>query len=188
LVWLKKTADCGFSQKAMDYLYHLRTPEVRQPILEQLFRDPHEYGHGGRLTGQGRKTSKYHYAEDPVFEEHLEKYRPLFHDYTPYILKLAGYKTYLASYQFYYPMEEKITCVQELCEIKSPISSNILWLTKELKSLDVLDKVTETGMGSKKKLDFEPVKKIAREELEKRGNPEYQSEAYLDDSFWKISS
>jgi len=186
LQWLRKTADFGFCQYALEYLNKLGTSPVRQPIAEFLFRDRPQYGGGGKRTGQGAKRSDFLYSEDYIYPEYLEKYTPLFHDYTSYILKLAGYKAYCAGYQFYYPMEEQIDCVQELCKITSPISTNILWLTKGLGTIEVIDQASEFGRVSKQKLDFEPVKKIARKELEKRGNPEYQPDAYLEDRVWKI--
>ncbi|MBN1271542.1 MAG: hypothetical protein JXB26_04655 [Candidatus Aminicenantes bacterium] len=186
LTWLKKTADYRFGKRAAEYLISLSTPEVRQPLVEYLFRFPEQYGRGGTKVGQGAKHKIFPYDEDPNFVENITRFKPLFMDYTPYILKLAGYKSYIASYQFYYPLEENISCIGELCKIDSPLSTNILWLAKGLKKIEVLDQVDQYARSSQKKLDFEPIKKIARKELERRGNPEYDPSAYLNDKNWVI--
>jgi hypothetical protein len=94
------------------------------------------------------------------------------------IIEASGY------YQDYeYPLPQGGRAVQatkRICNIKSPITSNLLHLVIQKKAIFYSTPIKD-GFASaeKKKLDFHLQRNIAKEELENRGNPPYQPNAYF---------
>ena len=95
--------------------------------------------------------------------------------------------------------------IQKLCAIDTPISSNILHKVTQMKDFDVQVniRVSEASRnfgnyedrscsGHKdwgfylQKISFEDLRRSARDELERRGNPSYDPSAYLEESAWKL--
>lgn len=109
-------------------------------------------------------------------------------DYTDLILdifawELASYSEDTSQLQLY--MSRCSKAVQQLCEIRTPISSNILHKILKIEELDVTfhhDSIQKTWES----LDFKGNQQMAKDELRQRGNPRYDPSAYLDERAWKL--
>ena len=82
------------------------------------------------------------------------------------------------------PRSESVDVVRDLCEIRTKISSNLLWKVAQKKDNTFYHK---NGVD-KDTLSFEGQRKLAKEELERRGNPPYDPSAYLEEGAWEIPS
>lgn len=72
--------------------------------------------------------------------------------------------------------------IQRLCEIKTPISNNILHMISKIDSFNVCyQHESETAY-----VDFEPFQQVTKEELKNRGNPPYNPSTYLEEEMWKL--
>jgi HEAT repeat protein len=137
----------------------------------------------------------------PTWEGHFQRratpYREMFRDYAELLIRITSYET--SAYRpgtspltwFNNKIEEAPRAVKELCDIDSPISSNILHKIAEMRDIKVLKEQydnDETYTTSKTygTLSVEPLRIIAREELGKRGSPPYDPSAYLLDDGWRI--
>jgi len=114
----------------------------------------------------------------------------LFGDYTDLILKACSYRciTIREDYDspsYDYDLQEAITATKRLCDIRTPISSNILLLIAKRRDIEVTTGYS-CGGAEKGTLSFESQRKIAKEELERRGNPPYEPSAYLKKEAWKL--
>ncbi len=76
---------------------------------------------------------------------------------------------------------------KKLCEIKTSVSSNLLYLITMRKSISITLSVTcmSTSHGD---LDWHTQKKIAIDELKNRGNPAYDSSLYIRPNAWQIKN
>jgi hypothetical protein len=116
-------------------------------------------------------------------EYQTEKMRHILGDYTELIVR-ASAKGELKEETYEMSME----AVKELCEINTPISSNILhkisakadWLV--FRGHDEIN----TDYPVYDRTSFEPQREMARNELLKRGNPPYDPKIYLDRDAWKL--
>jgi HEAT repeat protein len=112
-----------------------------------------------------------------------ERMRHIFGDYTELIVKVSAISE--LKDKIY---EMSMEAVKELCEINTPISSNILH--KVLAKSDYLvfrghDEIN-TDYPVYDRTSFEPQREMARNELVKRENPPYDPKAYLDRDAWKL--
>jgi hypothetical protein len=108
----------------------------------------------------------------------------IFGDYTELVVEAAARsepkdKTY--------EMSEE--AVKKLCEINTPISSNILHKVSAKSDYLVFrghDEIN-TDYPVYDRINFEPQREMARNELGKRGNPPYDPKVYLDRDAWKLA-
>lgn len=76
--------------------------------------------------------------------------------------------------------------VQRLCMIKTPISSNILHKVTRIDKL-IISMWGDTISGLVTQyIDFKLYRRMAEEELKRRGKPRYDSSAYLDPDAWRL--
>ena len=75
--------------------------------------------------------------------------------------------------------------IQRLCMIKTPVSSNILHKVTKIGSLTVS---SEWGVEfhTVRYLDFKSERKVAGEELKRRGKPRYDPSVYLNQDAWRL--
>lgn len=121
----------------------------------------------------------------------FSSFKNLFGDYTHIIDFARTYSTSskrvgISSYIERYTYEINIDCVEELSKINTPVSSNILHLLVKMKDVHGLPGEEEDGYSRLKSVSFQPIRKLARDELKKRGNPPYDSSAYLSEDGWTI--
>jgi HEAT repeat protein len=81
--------------------------------------------------------------------------------------------------------------VEDLCNIPTQISNNILIKVINRKKITVHDHSPDEAFGHGlhghyKELDLSKQKMMAKKELEKRGNPNYESSVYLEKKEWKL--
>lgn len=77
------------------------------------------------------------------------------------------------------------TAVHRLCDIKTPISNNILHKVSKVKRLETFCRDTYLEI-KQYYLNFSSLQKIALEEIRNRGNPNYNLSAYLEEGAFKI--
>lgn len=114
-----------------------------------------------------------------------ETLRNLFENYTDIIIKINGFfcrREGVYEYE-YSPNFAEIT---KLCGIHTQISNNILHQIAEVRDIRVTLVLSHCSEGKEGILSFAEHKKIARKELERRGNPPYNPSAYLDEKAWKL--
>lgn len=78
--------------------------------------------------------------------------------------------------------------IEKLCEISTQISTNLLTKISQLEDMKLqvsfsFDVLCRSGFDV---LSFQPQRRIAKEELMRRGNPPYDPSAYLDKDAWKL--
>jgi len=75
--------------------------------------------------------------------------------------------------------------IQRLCEIKTPISNNILLMISKIDKFNV-GYQHGTHESETAYVDFKPFQQMTKEELKSRGNPSYNPSAYLEEEVWKL--
>jgi HEAT repeat protein len=119
----------------------------------------------------------------------------LFGDYTELILKAAGGITRHSDTDYNeenittydYDISEKINAVNELCRINTPVSNIILKnISTKLRDMTVICVSGGVMHGDRIRLDFEPIRQRARQELAQRGNPAHDDSLYLTKEAWKM--
>jgi len=120
-----------------------------------------------------------------------QEFYNLLGDYTELILLAGSYKCAETRYGISDPVTHYSYTLNEsavimLSEIHTPISSNVLHKLSRIP--DVADLVMEEhAMGTRRgALSFEPIRKLAREELKRRGNPPYRPSAYLAEDAYEL--
>jgi hypothetical protein len=81
-------------------------------------------------------------------------------------------------------MDRCAAAVNRLCDIKTPISSNILMALSRIQRLTL--QFTPGSVQSREYVDFGQFGRRAMKELESRGEPRYDPEAYLDPNAWAL--
>jgi len=77
--------------------------------------------------------------------------------------------------------------VQQLCNINSPVSSNILIKIRNLRDINNKPVYEHEVHGTTyQTLSFQPHRDLAETELKRRNNPKYDPSAYLEKDAWKI--
>lgn len=123
--------------------------------------------------------------------------RPLFADYTDLILKACAYTQSVRDMGFGEAVDEKYKydttqsneAIHKLCEIPTQISSNLLHKVSVKKDIKVRTTYYDSDFGHGEEegvLSFENQRAMARQELERRGNPSYDSSVYLKKEAWKL--
>ena len=112
----------------------------------------------------------------------------LLDDYTDLILDLFSWE--LVSYsaetdRLQFDVSRCSEAVQRLCEIKTPISSNILHKVSEINEVNV--GFQYGGVQSRTEyLDFKENQEMAIDELKRRGKPRYDTSVYHNQDAWRI--
>lgn len=119
----------------------------------------------------------------------------LFSDYTALILRASSYfcEEHITSSpgakydtsDYGYDLQKPAKAIGELCGIRSQISNNILCRIAERKDIKVVVALQcrDYSYGT---LSFDPLRQMAKKELERRGNPPYHPQAYLVKEAWKL--
>lgn len=103
-------------------------------------------------------------------------------------LLLGGY-TSLILEAFY--CDEKVSskeAINKLCGIHTQISNNILHIVSKKRNISVHFSLSSDGCsgGGYGEVSFESERKMAEDELKRRGNPPYDPSVYLDKEAWKL--
>ncbi|NQT71853.1 MAG: HEAT repeat domain-containing protein [Chloroflexi bacterium] len=94
-----------------------------------------------------------------------------------------------------YDTNSSLSAVKQLCKIMTPLSTNLLHHFSQLKDIVVTSRtfevpyssVSPSGMGSwDVTLSFENQRHVAKSELDRRGNPNYDLSAYKTEGCWCI--
>jgi HEAT repeat protein len=115
----------------------------------------------------------------------------LFEDYTDLIVKARfvekSEETWYHGGKLSYNFDECNQSIERLCGIHTRISTNILHKVAGQQDEEVTWAYDwdQAWYGT---LSFEHQREVAREELERRGNPPYDPSAYLDEGAWKLPS
>lgn len=155
-------------------------------LLEYLFRFPKCYYKD--YSGWRSSHSDFRFEESNPFLDDVASYKPVFDDYTELILKIAGYKCYYDNYKFYYPLNENISSLKELCSITSGIADNILDLVGNRKDVSVYESADEYARLYNGTLSFEELRGLASEELRRRKKTGYDTSIFLDKKNWQIKT
>jgi hypothetical protein len=116
-------------------------------------------------------------------EARTERMKHIFGDYTELVVEVSAVsETKDETY------EMSMEAVKKLCEINTPISSNILHKVSAKSDYLVFKGHDEinTDYPVYDRTSFEPQREMARNELGKRGNPPYDPKVYLDRDAWKL--
>lgn len=184
IIPLLNETDEAIRSEAEAKLLTMNKPECRIHLLENLFKFPRCYYKG--YSDFKTCDSDFSFKESKPFLHDVTSYRSIFGDYTELILKIAGYKCYLQYYKFYYPLNENISSLKELCSIKTSLADNILFLVGNRKDVSVYKSADQYARVSKGTLSFGELRNLASEELERRKNPGYDTSVFLHKENWKI--
>ena len=117
------------------------------------------------------------------------KMNKLFRAHTDLILRASAYVNH--DLAFHYDLGESDEAIRGLCNIHTQISNNILHKVSKKKDIQVVVDTTDSDWGGTfekyKTLSFEFQRSLARYELDRRGNPPYDSSAYLNEDAWNAS-
>jgi len=159
-----------------------------EPIINWLFMKPVEMSRYG--TGE-YKSSKFD-IDVASLEAALIN---LFFSYCNLIINALTYKKLETSTSYghhrRWQYDENNWAVNKLCKIQTPIATNILHkvlLQKDIKMQVSYDSSEVGEHVNRKTLSFENQRQIAKEEIERRGNPPYDPSVYLDKSSWILSN
>jgi len=109
-------------------------------------------------------------------------------DYTDLILNVFAWKIVNITLETGEVEVDSSRCndaIRKLCEIDTPISSNILHKMSRIYRLMTGSDMLFSG-DTVQYLDFKQYRQIAEDELKRRGNPPYDSSAYLNKDAWNI--
>ena len=122
----------------------------------------------------------------------IEQY--LFGDYTELISRITSYG---GGRKYDDKVKPCIKAIKTLCHINSPIVNNLLCHIKEIKDTAVYtgqryeveysDEHPDGMTSGRVDISFEKVRKIAQEELDKRGQPEYDKNLYKQKEIWELN-
>jgi HEAT repeat protein len=146
------------------------------PVIETMFRQPrNDYG----------------------WRPWSEALRPLFDEFTDCIVDIAGFvvveagdrrevlgyrdEVFWSGSTLKFLTDRNLTAVASLCNSNTPVTTNLLHQIQDTLAL----KSNYPGAAVEFKRDFDPLKQLAAEELERRGRPPYDPFAYLDAAAWK---
>jgi hypothetical protein len=157
-------------QEIVRVLGEIGDKRAAESVLTWLFEHPHDNDHIRNLS-----------FSLPI----------LFNDYASLILKSISYKkiqhsdssTYHKTGSYEYVMTDSLSAIEKLRDIKTPISTNILYLLLKVKDIKV-EVVYSCVSSSYGELSFQKQRDVAKEELTRRGNPVYDPSAYLDEKAW----
>jgi hypothetical protein len=183
---------------------------VTMRIAHLLLRPEAASGEGSRAWAREQlDAGAEHCAEelDRVFNHPVnsyaasdKRYRPMFGDYAALIIQAASFTQSSSADDsgtrfFSYGIESSHAAVERLCEIDTPVSSNVLQLVTRLADLDVVTRTVEVEYDedhlsgescSRGVLSFADHRSMARNELARRGDPEYDLSAYKVEGCWRM--
>lgn len=133
----------------------------------------------------------WYYDNDTKFVNKLDKLK--YGDYTDIVHSIVSYKRVVThSWDVYkdyeYDTDESISAIKHLCEIETPVSTNLLHHFTKLRDVinDTTNKHPTFGKIPTTKVSFATQRSIAISELAKRGNPKYNLSVYKDFDCWSI--
>lgn len=144
----------------------LSFPEAIDPALKGIFESPGEFHSGPR-----RLTSLLCAIPNTLLTA----------DITDLIVIASSYESHQKDFRFwdcYYSVEQSDAALRELCDLVTPITSNVLHLAKGKKRITI-PMSDDDGRSWEDCVDFDLQRKLAAQELERRGNPPYQPLAYF---------
>lgn len=183
-------------QEAAKTLGKIGDTRAADAIINWLFMNPlkkrrwrytqHTYGSSNTQSGT---------EEDPqIFWKKALK--NLLGDYTDLVLKAFKYTefedtsvgiTHESHDSYEYNLSESDKAIRKLCEISTQISTNILHKISQKRDIEVeVSYDSSCSQSSYDTLSFESQRKVAKKELERRGNPPYDPSAYLKKENWKL--
>jgi HEAT repeat protein len=142
-------------------------PEAIDPALRALFKEPREY--------------RYARGRDDLWLLNICRHSSFSLDIANLTLISSSYESNMRAFQFwdvYYSVEKSDAAVAELCRLASPITTNILHLIKN-KLRREFHMSDDDGRSWEEYVDFQSQRTMATRELERRGNPAYDLDAYL---------
>ena len=131
---------------------------------------------------EDEEKEKYKSITKPLFEK---KYNEIIFNCFAYQQKSSGTSTYQTYYS--YSNDFAVISVIKLTKIYTRISDNILNLITQIRDrqVQILANYYDEYYAEYKLLSFENIRKIATEELARRGNPTYDPSIYLNEEEWK---
>jgi len=188
--------------KAAIALCRIKGKKGADIIINWLFENPFEdpklrtffSGQGAIFESVMLKLGLLDLAPDTNSYDTIKNF---FEDYGELILKSASYgyegkKIGKEWYEFHPYLDESDDAIQRLCKLRTPISDNILHKIAQKKDIEVPDRYkafSQFLIGvyvNLEPLRFEHQRKMAKVELEWRGNPPYDSLPYPKDEAWRI--
>jgi hypothetical protein len=161
-----------YSAPLKDYLLEIRPEDIssvipNERIIKSLFRQDQIY----RIK--------------PKLDIVLGSYYDLIIKSYSYTYSTINYSDGSRDYDDY-NIQSAIDAVTQITKINTPISNNLLHLVIKIQNIYVKKSYTRnySGQDPKIMLDFSPVRKLAMEELEIRGNPEYDPEIFSNRDGW----
>jgi hypothetical protein len=161
LVQVLKGGDIRVHRSALMALGNIGEKRSSGEVIEYLFRNPGEHWNLKRLFGD--------YAE--IISQASSCFSTTDVSPNPYRSEYANHL--------------EMAPIVKLCNINSPISSNILHLVKKMQDIR-LEISYSCGSSSYGELFLGPIRELARKELERRGNPPYDPSVYLNEEAWKL--
>ena len=155
--------------KAAETLDRIKDPSAIDPMLRYIFKDVNEV---------------------PVVRKALLSLVPVFSDGEQIINFALEASSYQKKYRYKYDAgmishEEADDAIEWLCNLVSPITTNILHLIMEKRDINVS---MDTGCGQTwiERVSYKNQREMAKKELKRRGNPPYDPSAYLEKDAWKL--
>jgi HEAT repeat protein len=128
-------------------------------------------------------------------KEVAQDMRNLFGDYSQLILDIASWEVRDESTvgvdghltgPIYYHLDNSEKAVERLCNIRTPISNNILHLIEKRNDFKVVVSIQCGGGAETGELSFQSQRNLANQELGRRGDPSYDPSIYIDERAWKL--
>lgn len=170
-------------REAAEALGRIGNLKTAEEVINTLFDRAYDIARTWSLEENVRKRQN----------EWKSEFRNLFADYTDLIIDAALFEvrhkhtTDGRYYGYYdYSLNNAEDATKRLCKIYRPITNNILHIIAKRRDIEVRSGEKARAEYSRKTLSFELLRKIAKKELERRGNPPYDSSAYLDEKTWKL--
>lgn len=158
----------GIRQAAAIALGMMGDPRAVQPLANAI--DTGLKGWFSTPAGGKEVTPLLHYIPASALTDDLLRWA----------VAAAGYQvkdTNWRHIQEYLDLSESTEAVRHLCELDSPVTSNILHLVKQKKDITV--SLTSCAYSVDQMVDFSAQREQAAAELERRGNPPYLPEVYI---------
>ncbi|MFC2173334.1 HEAT repeat domain-containing protein [Acidobacteriota bacterium] len=122
-----------------------------------------------------------------------DSFKNLFEDYADLILRITTYEVSASKaddrstvHTYTYSLAKSMEALKKLSVLSSLVAHNLLHKVAGRKDLDVLTGKDQNGRDRFEPLNFDPMRRLASQELEKRNSPPYNPDEYLDEEAWKI--
>ncbi|MDP8233546.1 MAG: HEAT repeat domain-containing protein [Candidatus Saelkia tenebricola] len=117
------------------------------------------------------------------YQELYQEFTYFFGKYSSFILSAFSIE-YINSYTDVC-INQSENAVKQLTKIRTRISNNILNLVTTIKDYDIYKGTDDHGGRTAIIVNFDTVRKIALDELKRRGHPPYDPSVFLDEEEWK---